>query len=613
MRSRTPSRRAHRWRASVLIPVLLATRALTASAYPIGDLTCDDRVDEVDLEALVATIAQRSTPLCDPDVNGDGRVGAADTTALLPLLGAAGPHLTAVGLAAANGAPVGPLGSLGSRPVFFSSTGRGFRIFVEAETGESGLPPGLVTFDSAPNDPQRRPDLQIQTTATLGNGSRAVCDEGVPPVRPPDFGSSQTVADALNDLACRFGANTAPRAACTVDRFGDFAFVGAASLLQFCTLTVIDNTLTFPPGDTVVSVRVRDAGGNLGPLGQFILRVASGPPPATFTAVSTPTRTRTPTQTPTATRTGPPTTTPTRTPVRTATPTRTPTAVGPTPTPTPSGTPTRTPTRGTPTATPTGPTPTASRTPTPTATATRTRIPTPTTTGTRTPTQTRTRTPTVTGTRTPTQTPTPTATPEGPVGPVVTFVGLTKSDDTLVEKDAASPEELPVYVRANGVGFWLVIEGAPGANGLPVARSTYLDAATIPSDLQIQTNRALGNGSPAVCDRSGSSAGGVPAVDPPRFEPFDDTLIGTMNDLSCRFLDGGGAPAGRRRNEACVKFLPSEEYGFVRDETTVQFCGGPVEGTFRFPEGDTLITVRLRDEEGNPGPPRQFVIRVSPP
>lgn len=597
---------------AVLVTLLLFARALAANAHPIGDLTCDHKVDAADLDALLAALMQRAIPACDADVNGDGRLGAGDTTALLSLLDAAGPRLTAVGLAAADGATVSPLGNLGGRPVFFSATGRGFRIFVEAAAGLSGLPPGQVTFGRVPGDPGGRPDLQLQTTRALGNGSPAVCDEGVPPVRPPDFGGSQPVTDALNDLACRFGVNTAPRTACTVDRFGDFAFAGTGSSLQFCSAAVVDSSLAFPPGDTLVSVRVRDTAGHLGPLSQFFVRVGGGPP-RTFTPVPTATRTAIPAPTATVTRTGTATVTPPRTMTASATRTPSRTPAGPTRTATVTVTPTRTPTRGTPTVTPTGPTATATRTATRTPTATRTVTPTATRTGTRTPTPTRTRTPTATGTRTRTPTPIPTPTPEGPRGPVVTFVGLTRSDDSLVPAEEPVGEDLPIYVRPGGTGFLLIVEGAPGASGLPVGRSTYLDRATVPSDLQIQVDRALGNGSAAVCDRIGSTAGGVPAVDPPGFEPLDETLIGSMNDLSCRFLDGTGSPAGRRRNEACVKFLPSEEYGFVHDDTTVQFCGGPVDRAFRFPDGDTRITVRLLDEEGNPGPPRQFVVRVMPP
>lgn len=195
----------------------------------------------------------------------------------------------------------------------------------------------------------------------------------------------------------------------------------------------------------------------------------------------------------------------------------------------------------------------------------------------------------------------------------MTFVGLTKSDDTLIPPiDAEAAPGVPIIQRTNGTGFSLVIEGAPGASGVAVGHTTYFEGPTIAADLQIQVDHPLGNGSTAVCDRTGTSAGGVPAIDPPTFDNLDDTLVGTMNDLSCRFLDGSGSPAGRPNREACVKFLPSEEYGFVSADSTLQFCGF-VDSITRFGTGDTLVSVRLRDEDGNWGPPAQFVVRIGAP
>jgi len=195
----------------------------------------------------------------------------------------------------------------------------------------------------------------------------------------------------------------------------------------------------------------------------------------------------------------------------------------------------------------------------------------------------------------------------------VTFIGLTRSDDTLVPQDGEAEPGVPIFRRTNGIGFSLVVEGAPGPNGIAVGRYTYFGDPTVAADLQIQVDRPLGNGSDAVCDRSGSTAGGVPAIDPPSFENLDDTLVGRLNDLSCRFVDGGGASAGRRRNEACVKFLPLEEYGFVGADSSIQFCTLAVDRLLRFPDGETRVTVRLRDEEGNFGPPAQFVVHVGTP
>jgi hypothetical protein len=54
----------------------------------------------------------------------------------------------------------------------------------------------------------------------------------------------------------------------------------------------------------------------------------------------------------------------------------------------------------------------------------------------------------------------------------------------------------------------------------------------------------------------------------------------------------------------------SGDSGFVNsDATTIQFCGF-IARVLEFPQGDTLVTVRLRDVGGNPGPVAQLVVHV---
>ena len=108
-----------------------------------------------------------------------------------------------------------------------------------------------------------------------------------------------------------------------------------------------------------------------------------------------------------------------------------------------------------------------------------------------------------------------------------------------------------------------------------------------------------------VCDRL-APAGGVPAIDPPNFDPTQN-IINTVNDLACRFLDGAGNPVGRG-GDACVLF-PSGEFHFVNPQTTLQFCGF-IDRPLEFQPGDTLVTVQLRDTDGNLGPSAQIVVRV---
>ncbi|MBX3025395.1 hypothetical protein KF840_10880 [bacterium] len=324
-------------------------------------------------------------------------------------------------------------------------------------------------------------------------------------------------------------------------------------------------------------------------------RTASGTPQPTATRTGTPTQTITGTRPPTATltRTGTATTTPLATGTRTltATPSRTSSAI-----PTVTGTPTRT--------------GTITRTGTQTATFTQTRTETVTRTPTRTGTATRTATITLTPTitRTPTQTRTPT--PTGRVGADITYVGLVRANDEVVPASGTTSQGWPIYVRPFGFSFSLVVEAKPGPSRRPVGtnafRSDLTDPATRP-DLEIIVSRPLGNGSLAVCDDMLPMIGGIPAS--PSFD-LTQNISNAINDLSCRFVNGSGLPGGRRESEACTVF-GNGEFGFVVKATTVQFCALIAE-PFGFPVGDTVVSVRVRDSSGQPGPPASFVVRITP-
>jgi hypothetical protein len=601
--------------------VLLAVAAAIAlprsmGAQLGGDVNCNGSVVQDDLAALAANVFDDGPADCaDGDVNADGRITSADLTALVDVLEtpvATGPAFTYVGLTAANGTPLGMLGYTGAMPVFFSNSASGFQLVVEGRAGSSGFAPGLATFHSAPHDPTQRPDIQMESNRALGDGSRAVCEGGVPAVNPPDFSTTQLVADALNDLGCHFAVATAPDSACTVDHFGNYDFIGSGTQVQFC-LTV-SASLAFPLGDTLLTVQLRDKAGNIGLRQQMLVQIGPGPMPPTFTPTSTPTpvpptASRTPTSTPTSTRTQTPT--PTRTPTRTSTqtPPHTPTPTR-TPSATPSGTPTATPSRIPATPTPTRPSVTPTRSPT------RTPSPRPSATPTRTTTPTR------------TSTPSPTVSQTAAPGPVVTFFGLTNQDDTLLSPTpSGSSGGPPVFSRAMGSGFSIVVEGAPGLSGTrvaPCASGVYNpnslgspctpDLTSFP-DLQIEASNPLGNGSPAVCDRAGLVAkpGGVPGVSSVTFDPTTNpNIINIVNDLACRFVDGSGAPVGRPSTYACVKHEPSEEYGFADPRSTIEFCA-LITSVEQFPpDTDTTLTVRLRDVNGNVGPTAQIIIHVGP-
>lgn len=639
--------------------VACAVAGLAQAQLP-GDADCDGQVTADDLLALSAALHAPPPSCAGADANRDGVLSAADLTATLVALRPLGPEITFLGVAGSDGRASTALGNLpDGTPVYFRSSGFGFLLVVEAAPGPSGGRVGTRVFDSSSTDPSRQPDLQIQVDRPLGAGSRAVCDErGVPAVVPADFSAIQTVSNALNDLGCRFSVSTTRAATCTLDQFSQANFLSPRSTTQFCLQ--VNSDLAFSNEETTVIVRLRDQTGAMGPVRRLKLRVANAPFPPTFTPVPpsvtrTATTTRTPSNSPSSTRTATETrsATPTRTasatapstatrtatatrsssPTRTSSPPATPsrtatltatatqtgtpaaTATGPTATRTRTGTITRTPTR-----TPTSPpgatstsTRTVTRTATRTSTATRTATRPPTGTATRTrtstlvPTPTRTATtgPSATSTRTPSRTPTWTPTPDQASGPIIVFLGLLRPDDTLIQPDGVDPSGRPIFERPFGFGFQIVVEARPGSSGRPVALTTFNDFGR--PDLQIQSNRSLGNGSPAVCDVLPPDPGGVPGIDPPSFAE-GEIITDRLNDLSCRFIDGVGNQRGRNCSNGCVRF-ESGESGCVGGGTTAQYCA-LVDRNFEFPAGETLITARVRDTQGNLGPPAQLIVRV---
>jgi hypothetical protein len=601
-----------------VVPGLLALAAVSAlstaaSAQGVRDVNCDGTVNDADRAALVSDLFAGGPPACaSADINRDGRLSAADLIAF-----ASGPRITYIGIASPDGHPAPSLGTLpDGTPVYFRNAGAGFLIVVEAGPPPDGATIGTTTFNSSPHDPLQRPDFQILVDQNLGDGSSTICDEfGVPGVDPLDFAPTQAVANSINDLACRFQVATTAGSTCTQDMFGQPNFVVRTSRAQFCA--AVNAQMAFPSGETHVAVQIRDSSDQFSQMAQMVLQVQSGPMPPTFTPLPpTATRTATETASPTATQSLTPTPVPTRTAsatrtitvTRTSTRTATRTATSPiTPTPTaPANT-------GTPTRAPTGLTPTASATRTPSRTG-----PTPTRTGTPTvagptPTRTRTRTPTVPGPPTATATatrppsPTPTATSSAS-GPVIAFLGLTRADDFLLQPTGMSGG-IPVYTPQFGYNFSIIVEAMPGSSRFAVGNSTFR-AGDFP-DLEIEVTHALGDGSTAVCDDMPPTLGGVPAINPPDFNP-DPTVSDRINDLSCRFVDGTGMKVGRSCGDAtsCVLNIDGQ-HGCVSPAppTTTQYCGF-INQALAFPSGDTVISARVRDVRGNPGPVAQILIRV---
>jgi hypothetical protein len=142
------------------------------------------------------------------------------------------------------------------------------------QVGQSTLP-GLGNW----------PDIQIETTLPLGDGANSSCANGqpgggVPGIDPPNFTPEALpgpLTSALNSFACQFEYH-APGSQCTWA--GDptsLRFVNSASTAQFCD--VMSANAPFNPGDSIVTVRLRDTpGGNTGPTAQIVVRVNTPKP-----------------------------------------------------------------------------------------------------------------------------------------------------------------------------------------------------------------------------------------------------------------------------------------------------------------------------------------------
>lgn len=193
------------------------------------------------------------------------------------------------------------------------------------------------------------------------------------------------------------------------------------------------------------------------------------------------------------------------------------------------------------------------------------------------------------------------------VGPVVTFAGVARADGQLTQPIGKNAEGIPIYRNPVGAGFMIVVEGKPGISNIEVGRSIFNYDANDPHrrpDIEIEVNRPLGNGDPTVCDARPPKIGGVPAVNPPSFAE-NPQVSATLNDLSCRF------ETFIESNSSCT-VEKSGDFSFANaKESKVQFCM-VVARAWNFPEGNTLVSVRLRDVDGNAGPVAHFILAREP-
>lgn len=167
----------------------------------------------------------------------------------------------------------------------------------------------------------------------------------------------------------------------------------------------------------------------------------------------------------------------------------------------------------------------------------------------------------------------------------------------------------PVFRRVVPFNFLIVVEARPGPNNQQVGQNLpeQDDGSTIP-DLLIQTERNLGNGSTAVCDKGPPpNIGGVPAVD--IFDPSTESpfVRRALIDFACRFR------VHPTSDQACtVNSLGNFRFASPQfTSQTIQFCFEPAVGTeVAFPPGATILRARVRSNSGSIGDPVEIVVEI---
>jgi hypothetical protein len=192
--------------------------------------------------------------------------------------------------------------------------------------------------------------------------------------------------------------------------------------------------------------------------------------------------------------------------------------------------------------------------------------------------------------------------------PQVSYFGLTRADEVVLNPAAFDSDGRPIFIRSSGQGISLVVEARPGTSGVPVGIAAFDPSGGLP-DLQMLVSRPLGNGSEAVCDKTLPNPGGVPATDPLGFSDLPE-VIKAMNDLGCRVDDGAGQPFGRMAAiDACTVDAVSRDFRFVNASSTTQYCL-PIDRPWGFASGDTVVAARVRDVHGEVSLAQEIVVRV---
>ncbi|MBP1684204.1 MAG: Thermophilic serine proteinase precursor [Deltaproteobacteria bacterium] len=207
----------------------------------------------------------------------------------------------------------------------------------------------------------------------------------------------------------------------------------------------------------------------------------------------------------------------------------------------------------------------------------------------------------------------PTPTPAGP--PVLAFVVVPANGCYWCADDNCNCGGVPTPTPYTGQGpqvfAWPVGSGMKLVIETNVAVPTPNPFGCAGPGLQVESTNQLGTSATALC--SGGSfdstyRGSIPAVPIPHFDSPDvvDALQSFATSFTTYTSSGWCTP---------------DPTGFpyegrtIASGTTLQFCTYPPAVTpyQRFPAGDTLLTARLVNAAGTPGPTKQIIVRVPTP
>jgi hypothetical protein len=262
----------------LVLGVNIALGASSIGACPSYDVNGDGTVSVAELVMAVKD-AEEGCPGA-PTPPASIPAGATPTPTATWTL-APGPVISFFGVTLADNSLQTPTATDPSGiPIYARPFGISFQLVVEARGRFRSEDVGHLGSTFAAGG---TPDLQIQSTRNLGNGSAAVCDVtppnfgGVPGIDPPQLGDPNAIADQLNDFGCRFVNGEGGRSgracgeACVRFADGEYHCVDPDADVEFCA--PMDNAMRFPSGDTLLTVRARDASNQLGPPAQIIIRI----------------------------------------------------------------------------------------------------------------------------------------------------------------------------------------------------------------------------------------------------------------------------------------------------------------------------------------------------